>query len=79
MLRSCLVEADKNGELSKEVGHWLGADENSDGMLNRHEFLAFLHPEHNVRTIKIMAEDMIKGYDKNKDGVSKFFSLVTLL
>lgn len=75
MLPSRLVEADKNGDLSKEVGHWLSADENSDGMLNRHEFLAFLHPEHNVRTIKIMAEDMIKGYDKNKDGVCfKFFA-----
>ena len=51
------------------MSHWKKADVNDDAKLTSVEFLAFLHPEHNKRTLKTMAEEMMPSFDKNNDKV----------
>lgn len=62
------IIGDKHGEFSKEVKHWLNADFNGDELLDKDEFLAFQHPEHNRATLKMMANEITPSYDKNGDG-----------
>ena len=61
------MESDKDGQFSKEVEHWYKADLDDNKILNSTEFLAFIHPEHNSRTLKAMVEDMMPNFDKNGD------------
>ena len=63
------MESDRDGQFSKEVEHWYKADLNDDKILNSTEFLAFIHPEHNRRTLHAMVEDMMPNFDKNGDKV----------
>lgn len=62
------IQKDLDGPLSKQADHWLKADFNDDEILNKREFLAFLHPEHNKKTLVSMAEEMIPHLDGNQDG-----------
>lgn len=66
-----LVETDKDGEFSKEVEHWYKADLDGNKILNSTEFLAFIHPEHNKRTLQTMVNDMMPNFDKDGDKVGK--------
>ena len=44
------------------------ADENQDGLLNREEFAAFLHPEEFPRMRVVVVEETMEDMDKNQDG-----------
>ncbi|XP_065061600.1 45 kDa calcium-binding protein-like [Rhopilema esculentum] len=61
------LESDRDGEFAKEVEHWYKADLDGNKYLNSTEFLAFIHPEHNKRTLRAMVEEMMPGFDKNGD------------
>lgn len=65
------MESDRDGEFSKEVDHWYKADLDGNKILNSTEFLAFIHPEHNKRTLQAMVEEMMPSFDKNGDKVGK--------
>ena len=44
---------------------WLDADtEPTDNRLDRQEFMAFRHPEHNKKTLKTMVQNVYKGIGK---------------
>ena len=45
-----------------------GADADGDGLDNI-EWLGFQHPEHSKVMLKEMAEDIMRAYDENRDGV----------
>ena len=64
------MESDRDGEFAKEVEHWYKADLDGNKYLNSTEFLAFIHPEHNKRTLRAMVEEMMPGFDKNSDKVN---------
>ena len=58
--------------LSEDYERWRKADENKDLKLNKEEFLSFQHPEHNEKSIKGMAEDLMSQMDDNGDRVLYF-------
>ena len=64
---------DKTGQFEKEIQHWLKADFNGDKVLNKNEFLAFYHPEHNKKTIELMVQEMLSSFDKDSDDVRTLF------
>lgn len=45
-----------------------GADADGDG-LDQIEWIGFQHPEHSKVMLKEMAEDIMKAYDEDRDGV----------
>lgn len=62
------IQNDVNGPLSRQADHWLRADFNNDQQLDKKEFLAFQHPEHNAKTLISMADEMMPHLDGNHDG-----------
>lgn len=46
---------------------WSQADSDGDQMLNRHEFVAFIHPETNRKQIQLQAQHMLYSMDKDQD------------
>ena len=67
-----LVESDRDGEFAKEVEHWYKADLDGTKILNETEFLAFIHPEHNKKTLRAMVDEMMPNFDKDNDKVRIF-------
>ncbi|XP_066929123.1 45 kDa calcium-binding protein-like [Clytia hemisphaerica] len=63
------VIEDKSGQFEKEIQHWLKADFNGDKVLDKNEFLAFYHPEHNKKTIELMVKEMLSSFDKDNDHI----------
>ena len=66
------------GGLEKQYEQYQRSDMDQDTQLDEQEFLFFFHPEHNPKTIKEMAEDMITNFDKNEDKV-RYFALFDLI
>ena len=66
------MESDRDGEFAKEVEHWYKADLDDNKILNETEFLAFIHPEHNKKTLRAMVDEMMPNFDKNHDKVRSF-------
>jgi len=63
------IEEDKNHEyFANYVKHWIAADTDNNLKLDKKEFVSFLHPEHNIKTISLMVDEMLPSYDRNKDG-----------
>lgn len=49
--------------MSEDLNRWNKADQNKDSKLNKEEFLAFQHPEHNKHSIEAMAEELLSQMD----------------
>jgi calumenin len=54
--------------MSRDEGRWKLADADGDSMLNKDEFLAFLHPEEVPRMHPLVVDETIGDMDKNGDG-----------
>lgn len=44
------------------------ADKNNDGMLDKDEFVSFLHPENDESMKDIVVDETMEDIDKDKDG-----------
>ncbi|KAE9553008.1 hypothetical protein FO519_003769 [Halicephalobus sp. NKZ332] len=61
-------DADARRLIDEEKLTFEGADADGDGLDNI-EWLGFQHPEHSKVMLKEMAEDIMRAYDENRDGV----------
>lgn len=54
--------------INRDERRWRKADLNNDGLLNKDEFLNFLHPEEADHMRDIVVDETLEDIDKDKDG-----------
>ena len=54
--------------MERDERRWKKADGDNDGMINKIEFQAFLHPEDHPSMVDIVVLETLEDMDKDKDG-----------
>ena len=54
--------------MERDERRWKKADQDNDGMINKIEFQAFLHPEDHPTMVDIVVLETLEDMDKDKDG-----------